>query len=475
MVRNPRRRSVALAGCLLLALLHGLALAVLLPPGVEATVAGTYEPPVRTPIKINGGPTTTSSTSGSTYSYGSPPSHATSSSANRGSSRYTSTPAAPVLHREPNAVVPPPFLQSQAVTDGAAVATPSRSGDAAFDRLYAASEGEPNAGLASPPRTTTDDQNESDGDFSLGGGVLAGSPVVDDNAPAAASSEASSSAAVVPHPTWSSSASTWTALAGQCFSYNSAQYTYSFCPFHNVTQKSTSSSLHVVLGVWDHWEDVLQSEPQEQGATESAQASSDLAQLFTDGTACASGKRRRCRVLFECEPLERMTRVSDVQEPATCEYTLLFHTPLVCDQALVVNTAQATRAARAAALAEHAAVATGASSSSSAADRAVIRAMQACIDALLAEVELEDPSNGAAQRAQAHSERTCADFLPGAAAAAAQANAAAAEPSSSSTVANLAGGAAAGAADAPVADGQLPSATDAQQSPAAEEHGHDLS
>jgi hypothetical protein len=36
--------------------------------------------------------------------------------------------------------------------------------------------------------------------------------------------------------------------------------------------------------------------------------------------------------------------------------------------------------------------------------------MQACIDALMAEVELEDPSNGAAQRAQAHSERTCADF-----------------------------------------------------------------
>lgn len=330
----------------------------------------------------------------------------------------------PVLFRQPNAVVPPPFLQvdvALSAMDGAGNGAAAAAGS--DETVFASYYGEESE---HPPAE----------------GFVAGSvPGV------SADSDASASAAVMldefGYPLRDASSfieggpseqlAAWTELSGQCWTYASASYVYSFCPYQNVTQKSTSTTLHVVLGVWDRWIEMDNDAATTTSGTAAAAATTtdgaapaaaattpasdasapastvnaatgfmpgSLLQSFTDGTACGSGKRRSTKVLFICDPLaEDGGRISDVKEPATCEYTIRFHTALVCDRSTI-----------AAARTGHNAAASPASSASgSAAEHTVLQSMQSCITLLFQSAYPSDE-----QELPRHQDilARCRNFLP---------------------------------------------------------------
>jgi hypothetical protein len=134
-------------------------------------------------------------------------------------------------------------------------------------------------------------------------------------------------------------------LYGRCFPFKERNYEYSFCPFHNITQKDVSAAwgaFYGVLGVWDDWQD-------------NGGQATPTSQLYSDGTECGF-KRRLARVHISCGGSE--PRVLSVSEPSTCEYTFQFECPEACST-FVVNT---TAVAQAKALAARDAPATPASS-----------------------------------------------------------------------------------------------------------------
>ena len=315
--------------------------------------------------------------------------------------------APPVLFRQPHAVVPPPFLQVDVALSAMDGAGANAAGAAGGDEtVFASYYGEPES-----------EQGGAAAEGFVAGSVPGGSA---DSAGAAMLLDEfgyplrGATSFVQGGP--SEQLAAWTELSGQCWTYASASYVYSFCPYQNVTQKSTSTTLHVVLGVWDSW---IETESNNDAAkttatsgtaaaatttteaptpaaasTNPASAASapapastanaatgfqggSLMQLFTDGTACGNGKRRSTKVLFLCDPLaEDGGRISDVKEPATCEYTIKFHTGLVCDR-------EAIAVARGGHVAD--AVASGSDSSSSppsSSEHSVLQSMQRCITLL---------------------------------------------------------------------------------------------
>ncbi|KAI0210720.1 N-acetylglucosamine-1-phosphotransferase subunit gamma [Lamellibrachia satsuma] len=103
-------------------------------------------------------------------------------------------------------------------------------------------------------------------------------------------------------------------LYGRCFSKTDDSYKYEFCPFFNVTQHEQSlrwNPYSGVLGVWQEWE---------------IQNNTFIAMVLREGDTCGD-RFRTIRVLMECG---NMSEVTDVTEPHTCDYQLVFHTPLVC-------------------------------------------------------------------------------------------------------------------------------------------------
>jgi hypothetical protein len=313
----------------------------------------------RTSIKINPGLATT--TAGQT-----PHTRATSQHQRAG--------AAPILFRQPNPALPPPFLNVNAAV------------------------------ASSPPPANTDADSTIDVTYY-------GDAEGDSNLEAAGSSNTAADAQALPpdetgtvhFPPQSPEATAWLELSGHCWTHTTSKYVYSFCPFQNVTQKSTTSVLHVVLGVFDEWidqgeapvivaassSDAAAQETATPTPTAAASASHDgLVMSYTDGTACGNGKRRSTRVYFLCSTEPGGTRIGDVTEPATCEYEVTFSTPLMCTPE---QRAQALEAA-------------GGES-----DHAIRQAMQTCINILYAHV-----STPLHSRLQLPKEvrDTCVNYIP---------------------------------------------------------------
>ena len=128
------------------------------------------------------------------------------------------------------------------------------------------------------------------------------------------------------------------ALVGTCVTHATGQYEYRVCPFHNVTQRDTSSAwnaFHGVLGVWGEWR---------------IDANAHYEALeFTNGLPCGSGKERSVVVRLEClveaagggaiaPPV-----VDSFEEPETCAYTAVLRVPQACGD-LSVATAEAEAA-----------------------------------------------------------------------------------------------------------------------------------
>lgn len=119
----------------------------------------------------------------------------------------------------------------------------------------------------------------------------------------------------------------WQQLARLCFTQESGKYTYTVCPFHNVTQieKNARNAQPFVLGVWDEWH---------------VSDDGNLQMFYSDGTWCASkSKARSTSVDLSCaeevstkstfgESLKEDTHISDFAEPNTCEYALNIRLPI---------------------------------------------------------------------------------------------------------------------------------------------------
>ncbi|XP_013887040.1 N-acetylglucosamine-1-phosphotransferase subunit gamma [Austrofundulus limnaeus] len=103
-------------------------------------------------------------------------------------------------------------------------------------------------------------------------------------------------------------------LAGKCYSLIESTYKYEFCPFHNVTQHEQSfrwNAYSGILGIWQEWE----------------MANNTFTGMWMrDGDTCGS-RNRETKVILACS---NNTKLSEVSEPSTCVYSLIFETPLVC-------------------------------------------------------------------------------------------------------------------------------------------------
>ena len=106
------------------------------------------------------------------------------------------------------------------------------------------------------------------------------------------------------------------AMKGHCYSSNIGnKYKYEVCPFENVTQLDTAARwnpFYGILGIWDGWKE----------------GTNYTIGSFTDGTMCGT-KARTVEVHFLCG--EGEARISDVNEPETCTYTIEMHATEICN------------------------------------------------------------------------------------------------------------------------------------------------
>mmetsp|Transcript_55625 Transcript_55625/g.111546 ORF Transcript_55625/g.111546 Transcript_55625/m.111546 type:complete len:259 (-) Transcript_55625:330-1106(-) len=102
-------------------------------------------------------------------------------------------------------------------------------------------------------------------------------------------------------------------LRGHCFHFNDSkpEYTYTFCPFHNISQLSIKNKKNrFVLGVWGRWHE------------------NRLAQVYDDGDQCGN-ESRRVTVDTMCGGSD--FDIGKLLEPSPCNYTMTFVVPIPCD------------------------------------------------------------------------------------------------------------------------------------------------
>ncbi|KAK2157991.1 hypothetical protein LSH36_179g03037 [Paralvinella palmiformis] len=103
-------------------------------------------------------------------------------------------------------------------------------------------------------------------------------------------------------------------LLGHCFTKIIDSYKYEFCPYSNITQHEQSlrwNPYSGVLGVWQEWDIVN---------------NTFVAMVMSEGDSCGS-VHRTTKVYLQCGNTNQVVNVS---EPKTCNYKLVFTTPLVC-------------------------------------------------------------------------------------------------------------------------------------------------
>eukprot|EP01119_Soliformovum_irregulare_P012635 TRINITY_DN3296_c0_g1_i1.p1 TRINITY_DN3296_c0_g1~~TRINITY_DN3296_c0_g1_i1.p1 ORF type:complete len:444 (-),score=94.01 TRINITY_DN3296_c0_g1_i1:21-1352(-) len=107
-------------------------------------------------------------------------------------------------------------------------------------------------------------------------------------------------------------------MKGQCYEADTPEYIYELCPFDKVTQKPKSGS-PTSLGTWS-----------KEGNTEWTQTHQTM--MYTGGVRCWGGPDRSAKITLYCN---RETKLSDVNEPNKCEYTMRLGTPAACSPAQV--------------------------------------------------------------------------------------------------------------------------------------------
>jgi len=108
-------------------------------------------------------------------------------------------------------------------------------------------------------------------------------------------------------------------LWGKCFTLPHAQYTYEMCVGGEAQQKE-GAGRGTGLGEWDGIED--------EGEPDSSRGLPGKAFVFRHGDHCWNGPARSLRVTLFCSVEEKL---SEVDEPTTCEYVMKFGTPAACD------------------------------------------------------------------------------------------------------------------------------------------------
>ena len=102
---------------------------------------------------------------------------------------------------------------------------------------------------------------------------------------------------------------------GACHDVQQHPFTYTVCPYHNVTQKLSYSSAkgsNFILGVWESLD---------------YEGTAVRGMHFTRGEEC-NGKPRQTYVQFECG--KDAWRARDPKEPKTCEYSVTLEVPIAC-------------------------------------------------------------------------------------------------------------------------------------------------
>lgn len=105
-------------------------------------------------------------------------------------------------------------------------------------------------------------------------------------------------------------------LNSQCYTLQVYEYTYTLCPFNQVTQKSTTGT-EVSLGKWGMWS----GGPKNQYSQ----------QVYENGEPCWQGGSRSTSVTLTCGT---ETGLRSVKEPSKCQYIMDFQTPVACQPVL---------------------------------------------------------------------------------------------------------------------------------------------
>ncbi|CAG8432966.1 11027_t:CDS:10 [Diversispora eburnea] len=106
-------------------------------------------------------------------------------------------------------------------------------------------------------------------------------------------------------------------LDGECFEYDSGEYTYSICMFGAATQKSNKDHSSTHLGNFQKWS----------GAQSESDPGYYTQQIYANGLRCWNGPERSVKLNLECG-IEN--EIISVVEPEKCEYHLKMKTPAVC-------------------------------------------------------------------------------------------------------------------------------------------------
>lgn len=105
-------------------------------------------------------------------------------------------------------------------------------------------------------------------------------------------------------------------LNSQCYQLKVYEYTYTFCPFNQVTQKSTSGT-EVSLGIWGMWDGTPKNQYSQM--------------VYENGEPCWQGGSRSTTVTLTCGT---ETGLRSVKEPSKCQYIMDFQTPVACQPVL---------------------------------------------------------------------------------------------------------------------------------------------
>ncbi|XP_062300704.1 glucosidase 2 subunit beta-like [Scomber scombrus] len=105
-------------------------------------------------------------------------------------------------------------------------------------------------------------------------------------------------------------------LNSQCYKLKVYEYTYTLCPFNQVTQKSTAG-IEVSLGKWGMWTETPKNQYSQM--------------VYENGEPCWQGGSRSTTVTLTCGT---ETVLRSVKEPSKCQYIMDFQTPVACQPVL---------------------------------------------------------------------------------------------------------------------------------------------
>ncbi|XP_053199280.1 glucosidase 2 subunit beta-like [Scomber japonicus] len=105
-------------------------------------------------------------------------------------------------------------------------------------------------------------------------------------------------------------------LNSQCYKLKVYEYTYTLCPFNQVTQKSTAG-VEVSLGKWGMWAETPKNQYSQM--------------VYENGEPCWQGGSRSTTVTLTCGT---ETALRSVKEPSKCQYIMDFQTPVACQPVL---------------------------------------------------------------------------------------------------------------------------------------------